>query len=48
MPDHEKAIALFKQASKEARNPGIKETLRTRLPTIEEHLALAKKLPGNK
>ncbi len=42
--DHEQAVALFTQASKEAKNPAIKEFATKNLPIIKEHLMLAKKL----
>lgn len=46
VPDHEKAVALFTQASKEAKNPAVKDYATKTLPVLEEHLAMAKKLAG--
>ena len=42
--DHEKAIALFTRASKEAKNPKIKAFAAKTLPTLQNHLEQAKKL----
>lgn len=42
--DHEKDIALFTQASKEAKNPAIKEWAAQTLPVLQTHLELAKKI----
>ena len=44
--DHQKAIALFERASREARNPELKGFATKSLPTLKEHLAMAQKLPG--
>ena len=44
--DHEADVALFTKASQEAKNPAIKEFAKTTLPTIQEHLKLAKKITG--
>jgi putative membrane protein len=44
--DHEQDVALFKQASKEAKNPALKEFATKTLPVVEEHLAAAKKIQG--
>lgn len=44
LADHEQDIALFKRASKEAKNPAIREAATEALPVIETHLELAKKL----
>jgi putative membrane protein len=41
--DHTEAVALFTRASKEAKNPQIKEFATTTLPTIQAHLEHAKK-----
>jgi putative membrane protein len=46
--DHEKAVSLFEKASKSAENPKIKEFATKTLPTIKEHLQMAKKLDGGK
>lgn len=46
IPDHEKAVALFTQASKEAKNQALKDFAAKTLPVLEEHLAMAKKLAG--
>jgi|SRR5579872_2995875 len=42
--DHEKDEALFTRASKEAKNPAIKEFAKNALPIIQDHLATAKKI----
>jgi putative membrane protein len=42
--DHEKDIALFTRASKEAKNSVIKDFAAKALPTLQEHLEEAKKL----
>ncbi len=42
--DHEKDVAEFKRASKEAKNPMIKDFATKTLPVIEGHLEKAKKL----
>jgi putative membrane protein len=42
--DHEKAVALFKQASKEAKNPKLKEFATKTLPVIQAHLDQARKI----
>jgi len=42
--DHTKAIALFTRASKEAKNPAIKDFATKTLPVLEKHLEAAKKL----
>jgi len=41
---HTKCVALFTQASKEAKNPGIKEFATKTLPTLQKHLETAKNL----
>jgi putative membrane protein len=43
---HEKGVKLFTRASTEARNPKLKEFATATLPTLKEHLDLAKKLHG--
>ena len=40
--DHEKAVKLFEQASKELKNEKLKEFATKTLPTLKEHLKLAK------
>jgi putative membrane protein len=44
--DHEQDLANFKRASKEAKNPAIKEWATKTLAVVEEHLAAAKKIQG--
>jgi putative membrane protein len=44
--DHEAAVALFTKASQEAKNPAIKDFAAKTLPTVQEHLKLAKKTVG--
>ena len=44
--DHEKAVKLFENASKNLKDPGLKAFAAKTLPTIKEHLELAKKLSG--
>jgi predicted outer membrane protein len=39
--DHEKDEALFTRASKEEKNPAIREFARNTLPIIQDHLATA-------
>ena len=45
--DHVEAVALFKTESKHAKNTDVKAFAAKTLPTLEEHLALAKKLSAN-
>ena len=40
--DHEKAVKLFEQASKELKNDRLKDFASKTLPTLKEHLKLAK------
>jgi len=40
--DHEKAVKLFEQASKELKNEKLKEFATKSLPTLKEHLKMAK------
>jgi len=40
--DHEKAVKLFEQASKELKNDKLKDFATKTLPTLKEHLKLAK------
>jgi putative membrane protein len=40
--DHEKAVKLFEQASKELKNEKLKDFATKTLPTLKEHLKLAK------
>jgi len=42
--DHHDAVDLFTRATKEAKDPGLKAFAEKTLPTIKEHLELAKKL----
>jgi putative membrane protein len=42
--DHTKAVALFTRASKEAKNPAVKDFATQTLPVIQGHLDAAKKL----
>lgn len=42
--DHEHDIKEFKRASQEAKDPALKEFATKTLPTLEEHLAMVKKL----
>jgi putative membrane protein len=41
---HEKSVALFTTASKEAKDPNLKAFAAKTLPTLQQHLDLAKKL----
>jgi putative membrane protein len=41
---HEEAVALFKKATTEARNPQLKEFATKTLPHLEEHLKMAKEI----
>jgi putative membrane protein len=43
---HEKGVALFTKASKEAKDPGLKAFAAKTLPTLQQHLDMAKKLQG--
>jgi len=42
--DHEKDVALFTRASKECKNEKLKEFATKTLPTLKEHLDMARKL----
>jgi len=42
--DHEKAVELFTKASKECKNEKLKSFAEKTLPTIKEHLTMAKKI----
>jgi len=42
--DHEEDLAEFTRASKEAKNPALKEFATKTLPTLQKHLEAAKKL----
>jgi putative membrane protein len=46
--DHEKAVKLFENASKNLKDPGLRDFATKTLPTIKEHLELAKKLSGQR
>jgi putative membrane protein len=41
--DHTKDVAEFQRESKSAKDPGVKDFASTTLPTLKEHLSLAKK-----
>jgi putative membrane protein len=41
---HEKSVAMFTTASKEARDPNLKAFAAKTLPTLQQHLEMAKKL----
>jgi putative membrane protein len=41
---HEKSVALFTAASKEGKDAGLKEFATKALPTLQEHLDMAKKM----
>ena len=43
---HEKSVALFTTASKEAKDPNLKAFAAKTLPTLQQHLDMAKKLHG--
>lgn len=42
--DHEKDVKMFQRASREAKNPQLKEFATKTLPTLEEHLKMAKEI----
>jgi putative membrane protein len=42
--DHNDSVALFTRASKEAKNPQLRDFATKTLPTIQKHLEMAKKL----
>jgi putative membrane protein len=44
LSDHEKDVALFKRASKEAKNPKIKDFAAKTLPVVQAHLDQARKI----
>lgn len=44
--DHEKAVALFTKESTGGKDPELKAFATKTLPTLKEHLEMAKKLPG--
>lgn len=44
LTDHEKDVALFKRASKEAKNPKIKDFAAKTLPVLQAHLDQARKI----
>ncbi len=46
LTDHEEDVALFTRASKEAKNPAIKDFATKTLPVLESHLEAVKKLQG--
>lgn len=42
--DHEKGVKVFTRAAKECKNPALKTYAENTLPTLKEHLELAKKI----
>ena len=42
--DHEEAVTLFSKATKDVKNPGLKDFADKTLPALQEHLKVAKKL----
>jgi putative membrane protein len=44
--DHQKAVALFTKESNSGKDPELKAFATKTLPTLKEHLEMAKKLPG--
>ncbi|HEY4292867.1 DUF4142 domain-containing protein [Luteibacter sp.] len=44
--DHHKDIALFTKESTSGKDPDLKAFAKKTLPTLKEHLEMAKKLPG--
>jgi putative membrane protein len=44
--EHEKAVKLFENASRNLKDPGLKAFAAKTLPTLQEHLQTAKKLAG--
>jgi len=44
--DHEKAVKMFETASKTLKDPGLKAFAAKTLPTLKEHLEMAKKISG--
>lgn len=44
--DHQKAVALFTKESSSGKDPELKAFATKTLPTLKEHLEMAKKLPG--
>ena len=46
--DHEKTVALFKQQASGGQAPELKAFASKTLPVLEEHLKLARSLPGQK
>lgn len=46
--DHEKVISMFERAEGEVKDPELKKFIQDTLPTLKEHLELAKKLPSGK
>lgn len=45
--DHEEDVALFRRASTEAKNKSLASFAKETLPTLEEHLKMAKELQGS-
>ena len=46
--DHDKAVKLFENASRNVKDPGLRDFATKTLPTIKEHLEMAKKLSGQR
>ena len=46
LQDHEKDVAKFRQESKTASDPDVKDFASRTLPTLEEHLRMAKDITG--
>jgi len=47
LQDHEKDVAKFRQESKTARDPDVKDFASRTLPTLEEHLRMAQSITGH-
>jgi putative membrane protein len=46
LKDHEQDVALFKKEAESGSDPNLKAFAQKTLPTLEQHLSLAKNLPG--
>jgi putative membrane protein len=44
--DHEKAVALFRREAKEGKDEPLRKTAESVLPTLEEHLKMAREVGG--
>lgn len=44
--DHKEAVALFERAARDGQDPAIKEFASKTLPTLREHLKMARKIAG--